>query len=75
MTAYYPLAEFVESDEPGIFGVPIPDPNRPRALLSAGATLPERFGLSRVVRADEAFTSIDNGPSLRLLLARTTRSP
>lgn len=69
-TTYYPLAEFVESDEPGVFAAPMPDPERPRSLLSWGAQLPSRFGGSRVVRADEAFSSIDNGPSLRLLLAQ-----
>ena len=68
-TTYYPLAEFVESDAPGTFAAPIPDPGRPRALLSAGAQLPVRFASLRVVRADEAFGSIDNGPSLRLLVA------
>jgi len=67
---YYPLVEFVESDRAGQFASPIPNPARPRALLSAGSEIPERFRGASVVRADEAFTSIERGPSLRLIVGQ-----
>jgi hypothetical protein len=67
---YYPLAEFVESDRAGQFASSIPNPARPRALLSAGSEIPERFRGASVVRADEAFTSIERGPSLRLIVSQ-----
>lgn len=67
---YYPLAEFVESDQPGRFASAIPDPDHPRALLAAKAQLPDRFRGANVLRADEVFTSIEKGPSLRLIVAQ-----
>lgn len=65
---YYPLAEFVESDEPGHYASTIPDPARPRALVAEGATLPARYRAARVERADKVFRTIENGPSLRLVV-------
>jgi hypothetical protein len=65
---YYPLTEFVETDD-GRFASPIPNPERPRALLADGAQLPARFRDAAVERADGVFGSIENGPSLRLVLA------
>jgi hypothetical protein len=65
---HYPLVEFVETDEPGRFASPIPDRDRPRALLTEGTALPERFRDATVERAYEVFRTIDNGPSLRLLV-------
>jgi len=65
---WYPLAEFVETDDSGLLASPIPDPDRPRALLSNGAELPTRFRDATVVRADSVFRTIENGPSLRLLV-------
>lgn len=65
---YYPLAEFVETDDPGLFASPIPDPDRPRALLAEGSALPPRFHYATVERADRVFRSIENGPSLRLIV-------
>jgi len=64
----YPLAEFVETDDPGLFASAIPDPDRPRALLAEGSALPVRFHYATVERADRVFRSIENGPSLRLIV-------
>lgn len=65
---YYPLVEFVETDDPGLFASPIPDPDRPRALLAEGMVLPPRFHNATVERADRVFRTIENGPSLRLIV-------
>jgi hypothetical protein len=66
--SYYPLVEFVETDDPGLFASPIPDPDRPRALLSEKSSLPPRLQGATVARADRLFRSIDNGPSLRIVV-------
>jgi hypothetical protein len=65
---HYPLVEFVEMDEPGRFASRIPDRDRPRALLTEGKALPERFRDATVERADGVFRTIDHGPSSRLLV-------
>ena len=67
---YYPLAEFVETDRSGDFASPVPDPSRPRALLSNQSVAPDRFRRAKLVRADEAFTTIEQGPSLRLIVGQ-----
>jgi hypothetical protein len=67
---YYPLAEFVETDHAGEFAGPVPDPARPRALLSRRSDAPDRFRGAKLVRADEAFRTIDKGPSLRLIVGQ-----
>jgi hypothetical protein len=67
-STFYPLAEFVESDHPGRFASSIPDPERPRFLLAATSSLPPRFKRAHVMRADAAFNTIENGPSLRLIV-------
>jgi hypothetical protein len=66
--SYYPLAEFVETDDPGRFASPIPDPNRPRALLTDLSNLPSRLSSATVERADALFRSIEKGPSLRIVV-------
>jgi hypothetical protein len=67
---WYPLTEFVETDTSGIFAAPIPDPANPRAVLKDGDDLPTHCAVEgRTLRADELFSSIRNGPSLRLVLA------
>lgn len=66
--SYYPLVEFVETDDPGRFASPIPDPNRPRALLTDRSNLPPRLSSATVERADALFRSIEKGPSLRVVV-------
>lgn len=67
---YYPLAEFVETDHAGEFAGPVPDPTRPRALLSRLSEVPDRFRGAKLLRADEAFRTIEKGPSLRLIVGQ-----
>jgi hypothetical protein len=67
--SFYPLVEFVETDDHGSFASPVPDPTRPRALLAEASKLPTRFERKNVVRADSVFRTIDKGPSLRLVVA------
>ena len=67
---YYPLVEFVETDDHGRFASPIPDPDRPRALLTEVGDLPTRFHGTTVVRADTVFRTIESGPSLRLIVTQ-----
>ena len=66
-SSWYPWTEFVETDT-GRFGAPIPNPQRPRAILKDGQPLPARFNRKTVARADEVFDSIRNGASLRLVV-------
>lgn len=66
--SFYPVAEFVETDH-GEAAASIPDPARPRALLTAGRQTPARFAGATVRRADEVFGRIRRGPSLRLVVA------
>jgi hypothetical protein len=62
----YPLTEFVETDT-GAYAAPIPDPARPRAILTDLERLPAHLSRrsERVHRTDEAFDSVRNAPSLR----------
>ncbi len=64
---YYPLTEFVETDD-NRFAAIIPRPSRPRAQLRDEDQLPERFRNAVVERADALFESIANGSSMRLVL-------
>jgi hypothetical protein len=57
----------VETDT-GRFGAPIPNPQRPRAILRDGEPLPPRFTGKTVARADDVFDSIREGASLRLVV-------
>lgn len=66
-TAYYPWTEFVEADD-GRYAAPIPDPDRPRAMISDPERVPQRFAGRVVARSDELFRSVNDGPSLRLVV-------
>jgi len=68
-TMYYPWAEFVEADD-GSYVADVPDPKAPRSLLKDGADLPAALDGLTVRRNDECFETVQNGPSLRLVLAR-----
>jgi hypothetical protein len=54
---WYPWTEFVETDTERV-GAPIPNPQRPRAILKDGEALPPRFTGKTVARADDVFDSI-----------------
>lgn len=69
-TNYYPWTEFVETDD-GRYAASIPDPNRPRAMLADLDDLPPRFAGMIVERSDQVFTSIADGPSLRLVVGES----
>ena len=69
-TTYYPWTEFVETDD-GRYAAPIPDPDRPRAMLADLDDLPPRFAGMVVERSDQVFTSIAEGPSLRLVVGKS----
>jgi hypothetical protein len=66
-TTYYPWTEFVETDD-GRYAAPIPDPERPRATIANRERLPERFEDCAVERSDALFRSVNDGPSLRLVV-------
>lgn len=65
-----PWSEFVETDD-GEYACRIPDPKHPQATLKAGDPLPARFNGAKVLRADQAFRLLRNGPSLRLVVSST----
>lgn len=65
--SHYPAAEFVQTDA-GDFASTIPNPKRPRSLLSDGQEVPDRYRDAVVRRADEVFPHIKRGPSLRLVV-------
>jgi hypothetical protein len=67
-SVFYPWTEFVETDDER-FASAIPDPNNTRALLADGDALPARFSGTAVERADHVFSSIRQGPSLRLMVS------
>jgi hypothetical protein len=69
-TKWYPWTEFVETDD-GRFAAPIPDPERPRAILKEETSLPARFVDQTVQRVDQLFGSIRQGASLRLVVDET----
>lgn len=64
---WYPWTEFVETDT-NRFAAPIPNPQRPRAIMRDTSALPTRFTGKTVARADEVFNSIREGASLRLVV-------
>lgn len=64
---WYPWTEFTETDDER-YAAPIPDPARPRAILSDGMPLPPPYDSLPVARSDALFASIRRGPSLRLVL-------
>jgi hypothetical protein len=64
---WYPWTEFVETDT-GRFAAPIPNPQRPRAIMRDVTALPGRFAGKTVARSDEVFDSIREGASLRLVV-------
>jgi hypothetical protein len=66
-TTFYPWAEFVETDD-GRYAAPIPDVDRPRAIATDPALLPQHLKKSVVARADVLFGSVNDGPSLRLVV-------
>jgi hypothetical protein len=67
-SSLYPWTEFVETDD-ARFGAGIPDPANPRALLKIGAPIPDRFLGATVLRTDQLFHSVREGPSLRLVVS------
>jgi hypothetical protein len=69
-TTYYPWTEFVETDDER-FAAPIPDPERPRAMITDPGRLPGRFLGATVERSDVLFESVAEGPSLRLVVAES----
>jgi len=74
-SSYYPLVEFAESDQdPDVYAAIVPRPSAPRSGAT-GADLEELRTIphlrdARLKSADEVFTSVRNGPSLRLLVRR-----
>ncbi|MFC8717063.1 hypothetical protein [Kitasatospora sp. NPDC057198] len=64
---YYPLAEFVETDD-GRFAATIPRPSRPRAQLRVEDPLPDRLRGHVVEKADSLYESIAASSSVRLVL-------
>lgn len=69
---WYPWAELAETDD-GRFAAPIPNPSRPRAHLKDGDPLPPRIASDTVARLDSLIESVENGPSLRLVLEEDDR--
>jgi hypothetical protein len=67
---FYPWTEFVETDD-GRYAAPLVDPTRPRKMLADGEPLPHRFDGLTVERSDRLFDSIQDGPSLRLVVDAT----
>src|SRR5205085_6640245 len=65
-----PWTEFAETDD-GEYACRIPDPQHPQATLKAGDPLPARFKGAKILRTDQVFQSLHNGPSLRLVVSRT----
>ncbi len=65
---FYPWSEFVATDE-GDFAAIIPNPQRPRAVLSDGDPLPTRFARARVERTDALYGKVADGPSLRFVVS------
>ena len=65
----YPLIEFPETDD-GTFAAIIPDPKKPRSVLTDLSALPDRFKEATVMRTDELFGAVRSGPSLRVVLSR-----
>jgi hypothetical protein len=64
---FYPWAEFVETDD-GEYAATVPDRRKPRTMAWRMEDVPPAIDLDRVCRADQAFRSIQSGPSLRYLL-------
>jgi hypothetical protein len=66
-TNFYPWTEFVETDVES-YAAQIPNPERPRKILTPSDPIPNRFRSAQVERADQLFDQITNGPSLRLVV-------
>jgi hypothetical protein len=64
---WYPWTEFVQTDD-GDYAATIPNPARPRAVLTERDALPKQFVGQRVERADAVFGSIRKGASLRVVV-------
>ncbi|MFE5586271.1 hypothetical protein [Kitasatospora sp. NPDC056531] len=66
---YYPLTEFVETDDER-FAATIPRPGNARAQLRIDDPMPERLRGHVVERADVLFTTIANSSAVRLVLEK-----
>lgn len=76
----YPLVEFAETDEPSadgtsLYAAGVPRPGAPRSLSTAN-DLPElgkvpHLQQAELRRADEVYTDMNNGPTLRLVVKVT----
>jgi hypothetical protein len=64
---WYPLTQFVETDEYPTYAATIPDPDQPRALLREGDDVPETFR-ENAMPAESLFKSVRAGSSLRLVV-------
>ncbi len=62
---HYPWAEFVETDD-GLYAATVPNPVRPRALLTANDQLPEHIQDAEVRRVQECFGG--HGKTLRVVV-------
>jgi hypothetical protein len=66
-SSYYPLIEFVETDE-GNYAAKLTDPKNPRKSLRDKSKVPPRLAHAEVRRNDELFSSVRSGPALRLVV-------
>jgi hypothetical protein len=66
--SFYPWTEFVETDTEH-FAAPIPNPERPRKMLTPSDPMPGRYRGAHVERTDQLFDPVTSGPSLRLVVA------
>ena len=60
--------EFTQTDNAGEFCCEIPNPDDPRKKLKDGMSIPPRFAHSVVMRTDQIYASVKNGPTLRLVV-------
>jgi hypothetical protein len=66
-STYYPWVEWTETDD-GEFAAPLTDPASPRRTLREGDPLPPHLTDAEIRRNDELFTSIQDGPALRVVV-------
>ena len=66
-SSYYPWSEFVETDS-GEYAAKLADPQQPRKSLQDKNKVPPRLAHATVRRNDELFSSIRNGPALRVVV-------
>ncbi len=66
-SSYYPWSEFVETDS-GEYAAKLTDPQQPRKSLRDKSRVPPRLAHATVRRNDELFSSIRNGPALRVVV-------